>query len=203
MIFTISRYFGTPERIAGLFAKITHQMIRNCQMYAYKRMRDLLLKESTSSSSSSSNDTKVTEEEKKEKAQIMANVAAGGIPSMWDVDDDVREEILSRCMRLNELYQAEYFEVKKSMEQAAGLDIGVGGAGGVGGGAGSSSYLSESSKSSSTKRGSPNQTSSPKGSKSGGGSMILSGSTTTPQTASTGAKLFGPDDQRIVFGKKF
>ena len=66
MIFTISRYFGTPERIAGLFAKITHQMIRNCQMYAYKRMRDLLLKESTSSSSSS-NDTKVTEEEKEEK----------------------------------------------------------------------------------------------------------------------------------------
>ena len=214
MIFTISRYFGTPERIAGLFAKITHQMIRNCQMYAYKRMRDLLLKESTSSSSSS-NDTKVTEEEKEEKAEIMANVAAGGIPSMWDVDDDVREEILSRCMRLNELYQAEYFEVKKSMEQAAGLDIGAGGVGGGGGGGGGgagagsgngSSYLSESSKSSSTKRGSPNQTSSPKGSNSDGGSMILSGSsgsTTNPQTASTygTTKLFGPDDQRIVFGE--
>ena len=36
---------------------------------------------------------------------------------MWDIDDDSRDEILSRCMRLNELYQAEYFEVKKSMEE--------------------------------------------------------------------------------------
>jgi len=42
MIFTISRYFGTPEKIAALFAKITHQMIRNCQKYAYKRMEQLL-----------------------------------------------------------------------------------------------------------------------------------------------------------------
>ena len=42
MIFTISRYFGTPEKIVALFAKITHQMIRNCQKYAYKRMEQLL-----------------------------------------------------------------------------------------------------------------------------------------------------------------
>ena len=45
MIFTISRYFGTPDKIAQLFAKITHQMIRNCQKYAAKKMEEIMSKQ--------------------------------------------------------------------------------------------------------------------------------------------------------------
>ena len=45
MIFTISRYFGTPDKIAQLFAKITHQMIRNCQKYAAKKMKEIMSKQ--------------------------------------------------------------------------------------------------------------------------------------------------------------
>ena len=197
MIFTISRYFGTPDKIAALFAKITHQMIRNCQKYAYKRMEDILLAKHQltlmgSGSVSSAAKSGDGDDDDDAGATVVAVTATPmADPSMWDIDDDARDEILSRCMRLNELYQAEYFEVKKSMEEAAE---------GIAGGSldGNSSLLSTaSSKQHSMSGGSKNQTrspnSSPKNQHKQKNNKMASGASTV--------KVFGSDDQRIVFGE--
>ena len=184
MIFTISRYFGTSNRILKLFAKITHQMIRNCQKYAQKKMTDIIQTKSNAESKTKKSASEKKDGDEEEDDEKPAAVASGTAePSMWDIDDDSRDEILSRCMRLNELYQAEYFEVKKTMEQSS---MGV-----------SSGEIGGSSILSSNQSASPS--SSPKGGSSKHGSKMMENSGLL--TSSKNLKVFGPDDHRIVFGE--
>jgi dynein heavy chain len=181
MIFTISRYFGTPQRISALFAKITHQMIRNCRMYAKKRMQSIVEDAAKTQGADSKSATKEEAGDgstssgveldlmDKKPAAVLVNV------TLWDIDDESRSDILSRCMRLNELYQAEYLEVKQAMEEARNEALAASQS--IIGGGGSTRSVKKSSY------------------KSGGDSM------SNLQDGEGAASIFGAEDQKLVFGE--
>ncbi|ESN99020.1 hypothetical protein HELRODRAFT_162498 [Helobdella robusta] len=111
LVYNVSSYYNTNERMTSLFSKLTNQMITSCKLYMVTCLSD----KNRDSNNNSGSKGSTTSGSSNKEVVFVKRISTGSLELIWNLKySDVKSRI-DNCVSLYRTYKSKFNEIKEKL----------------------------------------------------------------------------------------